>query len=840
MADNVHKRAELLASTALGLFSAGRLEDATRALREAIHLAPQNAQVRAAFDRVQETQDAGSRIPDLCRKLLEDASVQSGEEAVKILKAGGSVTGDQANAIVLAIVQYDNPDDEKVRLTAGRILAALVQSSSDGKTCFITLIGPAKLRQPVFNRVLHMGVEPVDALTSVTVDAKGWKEGQKQQEVMEAWFRYLLAHLDAHANLCIRPISRLLATDAARLHPLVSKADLLKLFTLISNAPKDDIQTGALLASAKYLESIDADKAQRLLADFLTTRIASDDDDDMALAFAVAAALFPVATSTLANLFHTDGFIQSLVPSLRGRSLAVELAAIDLMSAACVDKTCRDAIAKHCETYLKTIAGAQGDGSAAASVALAKLSGDTPAQPPGQKAPATPVKSDKEVEELAATFTKLLSTADDSKQLQSVEGLAYTSLTPSVKESLAGDTATLRSLLALLTPSASPSLIFGVLTTLDNISRYTNPLTEEQRKMAQLKNYANAAAQKSLEIHKLDADACVTKRCKALLDAGVVTALVRLAKKTSPQATILTSSILLSLAKTTAHRGTMAQQGAVRLLLQIHASLPPPPKTVQPTQSEEAAETPPPPTVDITTAHALSRLLISVNPTLAFSASLPITSAVPPLLALVDSVHKSTAETRDLLPLFEGLLALTNLASTTDAIREIIVKKAFTTIEELLVDRNDMVQRAAVELVCNLMVSPSCVALFAEGARSGNRLGILLALVQADDVPTRLAAGGALAMLTEWDAGVRKLVERDNGVQRILEMCEDDDDGVVIRGAVVVRNIVAVGGDTAKAKVKDAGGVECLKRVLEESLAEGVEDGGVASVLVEALQTLVK
>ncbi|KAK6338080.1 hypothetical protein TWF696_001550 [Orbilia brochopaga] len=839
MADNAHKRAELLASTALGLFSAGRLEDAARALREAIHLAPQNEQVRAAFQRVQETQDAGSRIPDLCRKLLEDTSIPSGEEAVKIIRAGGSVTGDQAKAIVLAIVQYDGVD-ENVRSTAGRILAALVQASSDGKMGFTALVGSAEMRLRIFDRVLRMGAEAVDALTSVILDAKAWKESQQQQESMEAWFRYLLQHLDgAQADISIRPLSRLLSAEASRLHPLVAKADLLKLLTLISRAPKDDVKTGALLASAKYLESIESDKALRLLADFLTTRIASDDDDDMALAFSVAAALFPVATTTLANLFHTDGFIQSLVPSLHGRSLAVELAAIDLMSAACIDKTCRDAISKHCETYLKTIAAARGDGSAAASVALAKLSGDTPAQAPGAKEPAAPAKSDKEVEELAATFTKLLWTTDTSKQLQSVEGLAYTSLTPSVKESLAGDTATLKSLLALLTPAASPSVVFGVLTTVDNLSRYTTPLTEEQRKMAQLKNYANAAAQKSLETHKLDTDPYVTKRCKALLDAGVVPALVRLAKKTSPQATALTSSILLSLSKVTAHRGTMAQQGAVRLLLQIHASLPPPAKPTR--TDDDTAEAPPPPTVDIATAHALSRLLISVNPTLAFSASLPITSAVPPILALIDSVHNSTAETRDLLPLFEGLLALTNLASTTDSIREMIVKKEFSTIEELMVYQNDMVQRAAVELVCNLMVSPGTVALFAEGPRSGNRLGILLAVAQADDVPSRLAAGGALAMLTEWDAGVRKLVEREGAVERVLEMCEDEEDGVVFRGAVVIRNLVAVGGEAAREKIKAADGVAVLKRVLEESIiAQGAEDGGVVSVLVEALQALVK
>ncbi|KAK6497618.1 hypothetical protein TWF481_012023 [Arthrobotrys musiformis] len=844
MADNTDKRASLLASTALGLFKAGRLEDAARALREAIHIAPQNPQVRAAFQHIQETQDSGSKIPELCRKLLEDGEAEPGAEAVKIVQGGGNLTSDQAKAIVLAVLQYEG-EEENVKLLAGRLLAAVVNHNVDGKTALVAMVSDDGMRERIFGRALGLGAEAAESLTSTVLDMKAWKDDQRDT-VERAWFRYLLSQLakSQRVESSIRPISRMLAVDAQKLQSLIGKHEFIDFITLITNGSEEDTRTGALLAAAKYLESIESELSLQLLGDFLTNRLASDDDEEMALAFNVAAALFPVATSSLSNLFHTDGFVQNLVPSLQGRPQAVELAAINLMSAACIDKTCRDAVSKNCEEYLTAVAASgKSDASTAASLALAKLSGDTPAPPPGQKEPVKPSKTDKEIEELASTFKNLLSSkSDSSQQQQSVEGLAYTSLTPSVKETLAADSSTIKSLLGLLNPSTNASIVFGVLTTIDNLTRYTKPLTEEQLKMAQLKNYANATPSSKTpgEIPKLDQDPYVSKRCQLLLAAGVIPALVRLAKKTSPQATALTSSIILSLSKVSAHRGIMAQQGAVKLLLQIYSSLPVTP-TPSPSDPESTSqENQPESTIHTITAHALSRLLISVNPSLAFSASVPINSSLPPLLNLIKSVHTSTADSRDLLPLFEALLALTNLASTTDSIRSVIVKKEFTIIEELLLHSNDMIQRAAVELVCNLMVAPETVSLFVEGPRSGNRLQMLLAIAQADDVLSRLAASGALAMLTEWDAGVKKILEREGGVERVLEVCEDEEDGVVFRGVVVVRNLVIVGGEDAAKKVKEAGGVDVLKRILEEAVAAGGKNGDMIGALVEVLKVLVK
>jgi hypothetical protein len=114
--------------------------------------------------------------------------------------------------------------------------------------------------------------------------------------------------------------------------------------------------------------------------------------------------------------------------------------------------------------------------------------------------------------------------------------------------------------------------------------------------------------------------------------------------------------------------------------------------------------------------------------------------------------------------MFEGLLALTNLASTEGSIREQIIRIGWTKVEELLLHDNVMIQRATVELVCNLMASPTGVAKFADGSKAAsNRLHILLALADAEDFATRRAAGGAVAMLTEWDKACEAVVVKVEG-----------------------------------------------------------------------------
>lgn len=78
-----------------------------------------------------------------------------------------------------------------------------------------------------------------------------------------------------------------------------------------------------------------------------------------------------------------------------------------------------------------------------------------------------------------------------------------------------------------------------------------------------------------------------------------------------------------------------------------------------------------------------------------------------------------------------------------------------TKVEEMMLDDNELVRRAAVQLVCNLTSSQTGYDYFSgedsttTPSRARSLLNILVVLTCIDDVPTQSAAGGALAMLTE-------------------------------------------------------------------------------------------
>ncbi|KAI5283758.1 hypothetical protein KEM55_001374, partial [Ascosphaera atra] len=224
----------------------------------------------------------------------------------------------------------------------------------------------------------------------------------------------------------------------------------------------------------------------------------------------------------------------------------------------------------------------------------------------------------------------------------------------------------------------------------------------------------------------------------------------------TPTVKDLIAKIMLSISRNPKTRGKLAQQGAVRLLVSMlgddsagngksdakGAALPP---------TSGAGPGPLPVSGESTmpvAAHALARLLISLDPTLVFPASgFPqITSAIRPLVKWLleplsasnqagfgpGSMAANDNQPRDLLPVFEGLLALTNLAAYPDArAADAISRLAWSDVyqeageegkegkggskksegsdvlDDLLLHSNPRIQRAACELVCNLVSAAS-------------------------------------------------------------------------------------------------------------------------------------
>lgn len=707
------------------------------------------------------------------------------------------------------------------------IVSSILRESTAAKLAVVQQL--REYTTKTFNEFYEIGDGSAKGVTMVVLDVSSWpNESERDACERDVFQLYLAKLMEAGHDLderALQGIARLLAADAENLHSLLDEETFCAVLTSLDNRLPVEMRSQATLATAKYLEAAE-EKAHVVISRFVQARVARHNGEDLVLAFSAAAAIFPLAPSIASSLFLTDGFLPSLKPLLeQNKSSHVEQSCLEMLSAACLDKACREAIGKHCSDWLQQVVETgQGQILGLAAVILVKVR--IPNMQASNKKPGKVKSGNQGVDDLVPVFKKMLVGDTEASKQSAIEGLAYASVQPKAKEKLTKDKAFLEAFLSTLRLShATSNMIFGGLTIIDNLTRYRATLSEEQRRIMDLKAYANGA-QAALTVDPLDDDAVVTKRCMALVTAGVVSTLVAISKIASPVSVSKIFDILLSLSKTSSHRGIVAKQGGVRLLLQSSA----------PIRGDSTMET----RALRSAAQALARILISVDPTLVFtSGSPPLTSAIRPLLALLtDDPNHDQDGPRDLLPTFEALLALTNLASTpSPEAAETIIRLAFPAIEDLLLSNNTLIQRGATELVCNLTTCASGIELFADDSKpsSGRRLHIMLALADVDDTPTRRASAGALAIITGFEGAVKQILARDRGVLILLNLCRDKDEGVVHRGVACIKNLAWTDADTrpaARQKIKDHEGVQTLTAVLQLSKNKEVLELGASALKV--------
>ena len=746
------------------------------------------------------------------------------------LDTSAEVPGDIATECLELVINRQNLHRE-AKTVQDDIVSGLFRESRPAKAWLAKRLKEAATEN--FEEIFDIGDGSANAITAVALDPSIWatEPGREtcERDVFQLFLAKLMESGHDYDGRALKGIARLLVVDANKLHSLIDEETFDAILVSLDERLPIDMRSQATLATAKYLEA-SHDQGQAALTKFISSRVKRHSNEDLVLAFSAATAVFPIIPSIASALFLTEGFLPSLIPLLeqKAKSERVEHAALDMLSAACIDSTCRAAISKHCTAWLSRVMDTSKDPrSGLATVILAKIRGPG-SQDPHEKE--IKVQEDtKSIDELVLRFKQMMSNNEKFTRQSSIEGLAYASVDPKVKEALALDKDFIAKFLhALRTSPVEPTTAFGALTLIDNLTRYLPTLSEEQKRMAQLKAYANAS-KASMQPDPLNEDAVVTNRCKIMVDASTVSVLVAIGKHLSTTSLTIVFNILLSLSRTSAHRGVIAQQGGARLLLQTYTSITG--SSVTEVQSRHTA------------AHALARILISVDPNLVFSSSgsPPLTSAVRPLLSLLSEDPSQISDgPRDLLPTFEGLLALTNLASNpSPQAAETIIRLAFLKIEELLLSNNTLIQRASTELVCNLMTCPSGIEIFAdESNAAARRLHILLALADVDDRATRKAAGGALATVTEFEGAVKGILRRDRGMEILLALCEDDDEEIVHRGVVCIRNLVSLSGPTAaevKVKMKELNAVEILGAGLQGTKNRAVIESG-----VEAMKALME
>ena len=799
-------------------------------MREAVSLAPENPEVKAAFDKIQ-SDDSINVLVRLCRRFSQENDLEAGKEALRYLNGNrAEISESGSGECISLIVGKDDGGEASIQDD----IASLLLQKYPGAKAYLAKRLEGSVTD-AFREVYNIGDGSANGMVNVVLDPTPWSTKSTREVCERDVFQLFVAKLmetgHDHDGRALKGIARLLAAGAERLQSLIDEDVFDSFLTSLDNQLPTGIRSQATLATVRFLD-VSKETGQVYLSRFITTRVARQTNDDLVLAFSVAAAIFPLVPSVASALFLTDGFVPSLQPLLqkKAKSARVEQAALEMLNAACIDSACREAISKYCLDWLhNTMEVREDERQGLAAVILAKVisvpsTGNTQSQSSQQGHH----ESDDDLDmDVVPMLRKLLLDEDKVGRPNAVEGLAYASIQPRIKENLIKDLKFVKAILTLpekdLTNTTS---FFGVLTLIDNLSRYLLNLSEEQKRMNQLRAYANASKNPT-QTDPFDEDEYVTKRCAVLIQSGVIPCLIGIHKTLASlqlsQASLkLLANILLALSKASASRGTIAQQGGIPLLLQIYKSLGSDPENNGSRQI---------------TAHALARILISVNPKLAFGSRSPL-SAVPPLLSLINDESSAIGEgPRDLLPVFEGLLALTNLVSDISlGTTAEVVRSAFDQIEALLLSNNAFIQRAATELVCNLMASPEGIEKFADGSKqAARRLHILIALTDVHDVSTRRAASGGLSMITEFEAAVKAIEERERGVENLMRLLQDEDEGCVHRAIVCIQNIMVADGETGKKgreMIKGLNGVEVLKSLIETTKNEYVAKSGLGALEV--------
>lgn len=128
------------------------------------------------------------------------------------------------------------------------------------------------------------------------------------------------------------------------------------IFSYLDMRQADSVRGHAVLTASSYLKAA-GDHGNKALSQFFFDRIKRGTYDDYIVAFCVAASIFPLAPDMAAEMFLTEGFLPSLGPLMRRRwkSRKVETACLEMLNAAAMNSTCREAITKYCTDWLEEV-----------------------------------------------------------------------------------------------------------------------------------------------------------------------------------------------------------------------------------------------------------------------------------------------------------------------------------------------------------------------------------------------------------------------------------------------------------------------------------------------------
>lgn len=556
------------------------------------------------------------------------------------------------------------------------------------------------------------------------------------------------------------------------------------------------------------------------------------------LAYRTLTAIFQTSMTVGSAILCQEGTVEEIMDVVEFETLPVQLAIAEVLTIASSDKTCRKQILKYASDWLAQMAGQSKTDpqlKAAAGTALTKLRAQSD-MPTNDDTNASSGEKETSLEDamrrmhltnenLVDSLKQIIKSksSDASLVLNAVEGLAYSCLKPGIKESLGKDQEFLKCLSTLAISTAREDtannnpLLFGIGTIFANLTMYRPVLDDHQKQMKKLRDLANAkqsgnaSPSSSTDEDARENDDAVEARIKNAVDNGASIALMVMSKNTSMNIRAIAAQTYLNLVTPQSTRGQLLQQGIVKGLL--------------PLSRDVSSGT----NTGVLACQALAKLAITTDPRIAFQGD-TILDMVRPFLQLCQD---SSSQLRQ----FEGLMALTNLASVDDRVRLLIENaQGMPVFENLQLSNNDMVQRAATEMVCNMTFCDPVFERYSDPKVSQSRIRLLMILSDHEDPATRRAASGALAILANSPGTCEMMLKVDKCYERIARMVDTEETvDVQHRGIEIIRCLIQHKG---KQVVEGLAKEEAHKKLID--LVKNCQVQAVRSAAMEVLKLFVE
>ncbi|KAF5301059.1 hypothetical protein FQA39_LY10878 [Lamprigera yunnana] len=541
-------------------------------------------------------------------------------------------------------------------------------------------------------------------------------------------------------------------------------------------------RTIAAVCLGRIYENMYYDKARETylekIQEFMSTKLLSPDIESKVRLTAAITALLRGPLDVGNTIIAKQGILEMILVMANSGDVLQQRVSLECIIAAASKHDKAKAIINQGANILKNLYKSPEPGvSIRALVGLCKL-----ASCGGNDASINPFQEGSSLKLAQACRRFLLHPGKDADlQKWAVEGLSYLTLDAEVKEKLVEDKDALKVLIDLV----------------NLCNAY-----EKQEILPEMLQLAEFAKQHIPQEHDLDDPDFVSKRILTLGHANVASALVALAKTESVNAKELIGRVFNALCSEQELRGLVVQQGGVKVLIAL---------SLNGTDKGKRHA-----------AQALARIGVTIDPNVAFAGQRSL-EVIRPLLNLL---HQDCTALEN----FEALLTLCNVAQINESARQRILKEGgLAKIDHYLFEDHVMLQRAAVQAITNMTMSPDVVQIY-EG--DNDKMKYLVLLCADEDLETSLAASGAVAILTsESEKCCNKVFDASTWLEILQILLANANNNLQYRGIAIVKNMIQSCKDVA-AKLIETNIMEILMALSksEEAKMATIKDCALAAL----------